>query len=132
LLCNVIKHPCQYINRYKQLVTKMSHARLIFEDTPAFVPVPSELQHRKTEVIFLALDDAAKKAIATPVSMGSSIALANEKRLSLPENFFAALQKVDIENPPPLTDLIGKVPACFKSAAEVDAFIRAERDAWDD
>lgn len=35
----------------------MNHARLIFEDTPAFVPVPRELQHRKTEVIFLTLDD---------------------------------------------------------------------------
>lgn len=35
----------------------MSHARLIFEDTPAFIPVPRELLHRKTEVIFLPLED---------------------------------------------------------------------------
>ncbi|MEY3788830.1 MAG: hypothetical protein RLZ75_3038 [Pseudomonadota bacterium] len=35
----------------------MHHARLIFEDTPTFVQVPRELQHRKTEVIFLTLDD---------------------------------------------------------------------------
>ena len=30
----------------------MNYARLIFEDTPAFVPVPREMQHRKTEIIF--------------------------------------------------------------------------------
>jgi hypothetical protein len=103
----------------------MSHVRLIFEDTPEFVPVPSELQHRKTEIIFLALDDAAIKATADePVSRDSSIALSKNKGLSLPDIFFASLQKIDVENPLPLTDLIGKVPACFKSAADVDAFIR--------
>jgi predicted DNA-binding ribbon-helix-helix protein len=64
--------------------------------------------------------------------MESSVAFAKDKGLSLPDSFFASLQKIDNENPLPLTDLIGKVPACFKSAAEVDAFIRAERDAWDD
>lgn len=37
--------------------SKMNYARLIFEDTPAFVPVPREMQHRKTEIIFLPLDD---------------------------------------------------------------------------
>lgn len=52
--------------------------------------------------------------------------------LLMPESFFASLPEIDTENPPPLTDLFGKVPPCFKSAAEVDTFIRAERDAWDD
>jgi hypothetical protein len=32
---------------------------------------------------------------------------------------------------PPLSSFVGKGKGCFKDAAEVDAFIRAERDAWD-
>ena len=35
----------------------MSYVRLIFDDTPAFIPVPAHLQHRRVEVIFLLLDD---------------------------------------------------------------------------
>lgn len=35
----------------------MNHARLIFEDAPAFIPVPREMQHRKVEITFLPLDD---------------------------------------------------------------------------
>ncbi len=35
----------------------MNHARLIYEDTPAFIPVPWELLHRKTEIIILSLED---------------------------------------------------------------------------
>jgi hypothetical protein len=31
----------------------------------------------------------------------------------------------------PLTSFIGKAKGCFRNAAEVDAFIRAERDAWE-
>ncbi len=46
--------------------------------------------------------------------------------------FFASLPQIDTENPPLITDLIGKAPSCFKNATEVDAFIRAERDGWDD
>lgn len=33
---------------------------------------------------------------------------------------------------PSLTSFIGKGKGCFANAAEVDAFIRAERDAWED
>ena len=33
--------------------------------------------------------------------------------------------------PPPLTCLIGKGTGCFSSIEEVDAFLRAERDAWE-
>lgn len=35
----------------------MSHARLIYDDTPEFIPVPRELRHRKTEIIILTLED---------------------------------------------------------------------------
>ena len=35
------------------------------------------------------------------------------------------------EKLPRLTSFIGKAKGCFRSAAEVDAFIRAERDAWE-
>lgn len=32
---------------------------------------------------------------------------------------------------PPLASFVGKGKGCFSSAAEVDAFIRAERDQWE-
>jgi hypothetical protein len=35
------------------------------------------------------------------------------------------------ENLPPLTNFLGTGKGCFSSAAEIDAFLRAERDAWD-
>jgi hypothetical protein len=68
------------------------------------------------------------------------IGLAKDKGVPLPDSFsdplpddlLAFFQDVDVENLPELTELFGKVPPCFKSAAEVDTFIRAERDAWDD
>lgn len=31
----------------------------------------------------------------------------------------------------PLSQLIGKAKGCFANAAEIDSFVRAERDAWD-
>lgn len=31
----------------------------------------------------------------------------------------------------PLTQLIGEAQGCFSNAAEIDTFVRAERDAWD-
>ena len=36
-----------------------------------------------------------------------------------------------VEEPPSLLSFVGKGKGCFSSAAEVDAFIRSERDAWD-
>jgi hypothetical protein len=33
--------------------------------------------------------------------------------------------------PAPLASFIGRGKGCFTSAAEVDAFIRSERDAWE-
>lgn len=35
----------------------MNPARLVFTDTPAFIPVPEALQHRKVEVILWPLDE---------------------------------------------------------------------------
>ncbi len=33
--------------------------------------------------------------------------------------------------PPPLAALVGRSNPAFRSAAEVDSFIRRERDSWD-
>ena len=79
----------------------MSHARLIFEDTPDVISVPTALRHRKTEVIFLSLDE--------------------------PEDI---IHKVKT-SPRTLLDLIGKGQGCFKTSKEIDAFVREERDAWE-
>ena len=35
------------------------------------------------------------------------------------------------ETPPSLASLIGQGSGCFANAAEVDDFIRAEREAWE-
>ena len=35
----------------------MNPERLVFNDTPAFIPAPEAFQHRKVEVIFWPLDD---------------------------------------------------------------------------
>lgn len=35
------------------------------------------------------------------------------------------------EDLPPLASFLGTGKGCFSSAAEIDAFLRAERDAWD-
>lgn len=40
----------------------MNPARIIYEDTPAYIPIPEELRHRKVEVIFWPLDEAADAA----------------------------------------------------------------------
>ena len=98
----------------------MNHARLIFEDAPAFIPVPREMQHRKVEITFLPLED--------DLSPSPSIKQANN--LLLPDDFLASLENID--KPRSILELMGKGKGCFKDAAEVDAFIRAERDAWED
>ena len=48
----------------------------------------------------------------------------------LSDEFLASLENID--KPRSLLELIGKGKGCFNNAAEVDAFIRAERDAWGD
>ncbi len=66
------------------------------------------------------------------------IGLAKDKGIPLPDAFFEPLPDEffesleTIEKPRSLLELIGKAKGCFKNAAEVDAFIREGRDAWDD
>jgi hypothetical protein len=113
----------------------MNHARLIYEDTPAFIPVPKEMQHRKTEITFLPMDDepAPQSTVPqSPVELSVAPEITKPSSLLDLDAFFASLQEIDAEHPPELTTLFGKVTPCFKSVAEVDTFIRAERDAWDD
>lgn len=62
----------------------------------------------------------------------ASSELAKNTSLLTPDLFFASLQEIDTKNPRSLLELIGKGQGCFKNAAEIDAFIRAERDAWED
>lgn len=37
----------------------MDPARVIYEDTPAYIPIPEDFRHRKIEVIFRLLEDAS-------------------------------------------------------------------------
>jgi hypothetical protein len=59
--------------------------------------------------------------------------LSSEKKydegLQLSDAFFESLG--NIEKPRSLLELIGKGKGCFKSTAEIDSFIREERDAWE-
>ena len=105
----------------------MNHARLFYNDTPEFIPVPTELIHRKTEVIFLPLDEEEQSPL-TPQQR--PIGLAKDKDQALPDEFFIPMEI--IEKPRSLLELMGTAKGCFSSAEEVDAFIRAERDAWED
>jgi hypothetical protein len=84
----------------------MNYARLIFDDTPAFIPVPAHLQHRRVEAILLPLDDEYVAPSGSPDTQP--------------------------ENPESLASLIGKERGCFKNAEEIAAFIRSERNAWED
>lgn len=89
----------------------MNPSRVIYEDAPAFIPVPADLQHRRVEAIFWPLDEPAVvfRAPAQP----------------------APSQQADLSGPTPLSQLIGKAKGCFEDAAAVDVFIRAGRDEWD-
>lgn len=40
----------------------MNPARIIYEDTPAYIPIPEELRHRKVEVIFWPLEGGRPEA----------------------------------------------------------------------
>ena len=44
--------------------------RQMIDDLPAFSPVPPELRHRPTEVIFIALDSAPAVATVAPAGGG--------------------------------------------------------------
>jgi hypothetical protein len=43
----------------------MNPERLVFIDTPAFIPVPEGLQHRKVEVILWPLDNETSPVTTT-------------------------------------------------------------------
>ena len=43
----------------------MNPERLVFNDTPAFIPVPVAFQHRKVEVILLLLDEDTVSVVAS-------------------------------------------------------------------
>jgi hypothetical protein len=99
------------------------------------------MQHRKTEITFLSMDDelAPESSTTSQTTVESTkpsvlhpAELAEDKDVLLSNEFFASLEKVENENPRSLLELIGKGKGCFKNTAEIDAFIRAERDAWDD
>jgi hypothetical protein len=88
----------------------MNPARMVYENAPAFIPVPADLQHRRVEAIFWPLDMAVQP---------------------LPDSSAQTPPKLQSAPPAtPLSQLIGKGKGCFDSAADIDAFIRAERDAW--
>jgi len=91
---------------------QMNPARMVYENAPAFIPMPADLQHRRVEAIFWPLDMAVQP---------------------LPESSAQTPPNVQDAPPPatPLSPLIGKGKGCFDSAAEIDAFVRAERDAWE-
>lgn len=44
----------------------MNPARVIYEDTPAFIPIPEEMRHRKVEVIFWPLEEVPEAASSQP------------------------------------------------------------------
>lgn len=46
----------------------MSSTRFIYEDGPPFIPIPTELQHRKFEAILRVSDDQAATAAPRPAA----------------------------------------------------------------
>lgn len=58
--------------------------------------------------------------------------LSRDRGVPVPDSFFEPLPIEQSKSPLKISDLVGQVPRCFNSAAEIDAFIRAERDAWED
>ena len=44
----------------------MNPARIIYEDTPAYIPIPEEMRHRKVEVIFWPLEATKPEAANNP------------------------------------------------------------------
>jgi hypothetical protein len=89
----------------------MNPARVIYENAPAFIPVPAHLQHHRVEAIFWPLDEPSV-AVQPPLHAAANVVAVNPG-LS------------------PLSKLVGKAKGCFDDAASVDAFIRAGRDEWE-
>jgi len=67
----------------------MNPTRIIYDDTPAFIPVPHALQHRKTEVIVWPLDGAAATPQAEPTTP-RPVGLAKDRGIPLPNEILAA------------------------------------------
>ena len=112
----------------------MNHARLIFDDAPEFILVPREMQYRKVEITFLSLDDElmSNQSLRATALASDDSTPETHTNLLLSDEFLASLE--NINKPRSLLELVGKGKGkgCFNNAAEVDAFIRAERDAWED
>ncbi len=90
----------------------MNPARMVHENAPAFIPVPADLQHRRVEAIFWPLEAEAP----------------NEQRQVAQDQPSPTAQPTNAATP--ISQLMGKGRGCFEGAADIDAFIRAERDAW--
>lgn len=95
----------------------MNPARVIYEDAPAFIPVPAHLQHQRVEAIFWPLDEPSVVLRASPVDVPQTVA--------------SAQAVADSPKVIPLSQLIGKAKGCYDNAAAVDHFIRAGRDKWE-
>ena len=75
----------------------MSTARFIYEDAPAFIPVPAELQHRKVEAILRVMDDQA-----ATVAPGSAVKV---RRRSPPAAFAGKVRELgDVMTSAPTAD----------------------------
>ena len=73
----------------------MNPTRMIYEDTPPFISVPTALRHRRIEVIVWPLDDpATPESLSAPpaaIPAPRPVGLANDRGVPLPEDFFAPL-----------------------------------------
>lgn len=73
------------------------------------------------------------RAIKENVIIGSG-GLIEIRRPDLPEGAPAeviVMVEAPESEPPPLTSLLGQAHSGYASGEEADAFLRAERDAWD-
>lgn len=134
----------------------MNPVRIVYEDAPATIPVPADMRHRRVEATFWPLDEPTAihadhdpteatnadktpepRDVMTTPSAAPELPDLAEFRATLPMqtvsagDFCRAMRNETSENLPPLTRLIGQARGCFERAEDVNAFIRAERDAWD-
>jgi hypothetical protein len=91
---------CRYRKTLKALIEMrrytMNPTRMIYEDTPPFIPVPEALRHRRTEVIVWPLDDSAEPESPSSLSTAKMltprpVGLAIDRGVPLPDDFFAPL-----------------------------------------
>ena len=78
----------------------MNPTRMIYADTPAFIPVPVAPQHRKTEAVFWPMDGrgapASPSALPASVTPGKPstprpVGLASDRGIPLTDYFHAPL-----------------------------------------